>query len=58
VFMYALGLGIPFILVAIFSRKYVKNMARIRKLIPYISFAGGIFIIIMGIFMVSGKMFT
>lgn len=56
--MYALGLGIPFILVAIFSRKYVKNMARIRKLIPYISFAGGIFIIIMGIFMVSGKMFT
>lgn len=57
-FMYALGLGIPFIIVAIFFEKYLKSASRIRKLIPYISFGGGIFIIIVGILMLSGKMFT
>jgi cytochrome c-type biogenesis protein len=57
-FIYALGLGIPFIVVAIFWERYVKNVSRIRRFIPYISFVGGIFIIIVGILMLSGKMFT
>ncbi|MGC9063693.1 MAG: cytochrome c biogenesis CcdA family protein [bacterium] len=57
-FVYALGLGIPFIVVAIFWERYIANASKIRRIIPYISFIGGVFIIVVGIFMVLGRMFT
>ena len=54
-FFYALGIGIPFILVALFIDNYLKNISRVKKILPYMSFLGGIFLILIGIYMLSGK---
>lgn len=57
-FSYALGIGVPFVLVALFIDAFLKNTSKIKKVLPYISFVSGIFLIIMGVFMLFGKMFS
>jgi len=57
-FFYALGIGLPFILVAIFIDSFLRNTARIKKVLPYVSFISGIFLIGMGLLMVFGKMLS
>jgi len=57
-FFYALGIGVPFILVALFIDNYLKNISRVKKILPYMSFLGGIFLILIGIYMLSGKMLS
>lgn len=54
-FFYALGIGIPFILVAIFIDAYLRNMSKIKKILPYMSSIGGIFLILVGVYMILGK---
>ncbi|MGC8970801.1 MAG: cytochrome c biogenesis CcdA family protein [bacterium] len=57
-FSYALGIGIPFILVALFIDVFLRNTSRIKKVLPYLSFISGIFLIVMGVFMLLGKIFS
>ncbi len=57
-FFYALGIGLPFFLVALFIDVFLKNTNKIRKVIPYISYVSGIFLIFMGMFLLFGKMFS
>jgi len=57
-FSYALGIGIPFILVAFFIDTFLKNTSRIKKVLPYVSFVSGIFLIVIGVFMLFGKMLS
>lgn len=52
---YALGIGVPFILIGIFIDSYLKNMSKFKKILPYMSYIGGIFLILIGIYMVLGK---
>lgn len=54
-FFYALGIGIPFILVAIFIDSYLKNISKIKKILPYMSSLGGVFLILVGVYMLLGK---
>lgn len=57
-FSYALGMGIPFFLVAWFIDVFLKNTSKIKKVLPYISYVSGVFLIFMGTFLLFGKMFS
>ncbi|MBC7321495.1 sulfite exporter TauE/SafE family protein [bacterium] len=57
-FFYALGIGVPFFLVALFIDVFLKNTNRIRRILPYVSYISGIFLILMGVFLLFGKMFS
>ncbi|MCX7796048.1 MAG: cytochrome c biogenesis protein CcdA [bacterium] len=57
-FFYALGIGMPFFLVTLFIDLFLRNMVRIRKILPYISYISGIFLIIMGVLLLYGKMLS
>jgi len=57
-FFYALGIGLPFVLVAIFIDSFLRNTARIKKVLPYVSFISGVFLIGMGLLMLFGRMLS
>lgn len=57
-FFYALGIGVPFFLVALFIDVFLKNIGRVRRILPYVSYISGIFLILMGMFLLFGKMFS
>lgn len=57
-FLYALGIGIPFFLVALFIDTFLKNTSKLRKMLPYLSYVSGLFLIFMGILLLYGKTFS
>ncbi|SFF05392.1 cytochrome c biogenesis CcdA family protein [Alteribacillus iranensis] len=53
-FIYSIGMGIPFLLVAIFYSKSLHKLRRFHKLMPRIQKAGGVVMIIMGVMLFFG----
>lgn len=53
-FVYALGLGVPFILVAMGLGRASKAMGWIRRHMRVINLAGGVLLILIGVLMVAG----
>ncbi|WP_091588494.1 cytochrome c biogenesis CcdA family protein [Alteribacillus bidgolensis] len=53
-FVYSMGLGLPFLLVAIFYSKSLHKLRRFHKLMPRIQKAGGVVMIIMGVMLFFG----
>ncbi|WP_240375653.1 cytochrome c biogenesis CcdA family protein [Bacillus piscicola] len=53
-FIYSIGMGIPFLLVAVFYSKSLHKLRRFHKLMPRIQKAGGVIMIIMGVMLFFG----
>ncbi|RSL29834.1 cytochrome c biogenesis protein CcdA [Salibacterium salarium] len=53
-FIYSVGMGIPFLLVAIFYSKSLHKLRRFHKLMPRIQKTGGVVMIIMGVMLFFG----
>ena len=51
--VFSLGLGIPFFLIALFIGSATKYLPKINKILPKISLLGGIFLIIIGLLMLT-----
>lgn len=56
--VYSLGLGVPFVLAALFTNQFLHHAKRFRKQGPLIHRIAGIILIIMGIAMVTGYLST
>ncbi len=52
---YSLGIAVPFILISIFITKMVETIKRATKFIIYINKATGIFLLIVGILLITDK---
>ncbi|GHH98076.1 cytochrome c biogenesis CcdA family protein [Neobacillus kokaensis] len=55
-FIYALGLLIPFIILAIFSDALLRHIKKINKHMKKIQIVGGVFVIIMGILLMTNNL--
>ena len=55
-FIYSLGLMVPFLLVAIFSDYLLGRLKKVYKYFPVIKIIGGSIIIIMGILLMTGQL--
>lgn len=53
-FIYSIGMGIPFLLVAVFYSKSLNKLKRFNRLMPRIQKAGGVVMIIMGVMLFLG----
>lgn len=54
--MFSLGLAVPFLLIAFSISKAEKYLAKISKYLNAVSIIGGVFLIILGILVLTGKM--
>lgn len=54
--MYSLGLGVPFLLLAIGFERVSKGFARLKAYIKYFEWASGILLILMGILLITGSL--
>lgn len=52
-FIFSLGLAIPFLLTALFIGWTTEHLSRVGRVLPAISMIGGFFLIILGMFMVT-----
>ncbi|MDR3274047.1 MAG: cytochrome c biogenesis protein CcdA, partial [Puniceicoccales bacterium] len=52
---YSLGLGLPFMLCAVFLQHALKQVAKIKRLLPLIHKVSGIFLIVLGILIMFGR---
>ncbi len=52
--IYSLGLGLPFILAALFTDRFLRHSARLRRHGPTLQLIAGILLIIMGVAMITG----
>jgi cytochrome c-type biogenesis protein len=52
---YSLGLGVPFLLTAVFWGTFLKYLAKLKPLIPVIHIISGLFIIGIGLLMIFGR---
>ncbi|MDR3049005.1 MAG: cytochrome c biogenesis protein CcdA [Elusimicrobiota bacterium] len=55
-FAYAMGLGLPFIIVSIFFGLFLKTKTKINKILPYINKASAVLIILLGLAILFGKL--
>jgi cytochrome c-type biogenesis protein len=53
---YSLGLGIPFLLLALGFEKVSRSMARLKPYIKYFEWASGILLILMGLLLITGSL--
>jgi cytochrome c-type biogenesis protein len=53
---YSLGLGLPFILTALFLRRAVAHLKRLRTIGLYLQWGAGIVMIAVGIAMITGQL--
>jgi cytochrome c-type biogenesis protein len=53
--LYSAGLGLPFLLAAVFWASFLKYIAKIKKALPLIKTVSGIFLVAMGIFIMTGR---
>lgn len=56
--IYALGLAIPFLLVAVFSKLILDKLYKIDKHLPKIKRVGGVLIVIMGLLLMTENLAT
>lgn len=54
--VYALGLGVPFVLAAYFMTPFMQRMARIKRVGVYVRWFSGVVLVIMGIAMATGEL--
>lgn len=54
--VYALGLGVPFVLAAYFMTPFMRRMSHIKRVGVYVRWFSGIVLIIMGIAMATGEL--
>jgi len=54
--LYSIGLGIPFVLSALFTRTLIEHLPHMRKAGRTVQIASGTIMIAMGILMMSGQM--
>jgi cytochrome c-type biogenesis protein len=52
---YSLGLGLPFMLCAVFLRYALKQLMKMKRLIPVIHTISGIFLILLGLLIMFGR---
>jgi cytochrome c-type biogenesis protein len=55
--VYSAGLAIPFVLVSIFVNFMLKFIKKVSKALNYINIFAGIFLILVGLFLISNKMY-
>ena len=53
--IYSLGLALPFIIISFFINKIIKIMHHARKILIYVNKISGIFLIIIGILLITDK---
>jgi cytochrome c-type biogenesis protein len=53
--VYSLGLGLPFMLCAVFLQHALKQVANMKRLLPLIHKVSGIFLIILGLLIMFGR---
>lgn len=53
--VYALGIGIPFMIAALFAGPFLKFMVRFRKYIPWVERILGVFLILTGVLFITGS---
>jgi len=54
-FVYALGLGVPFLLVALFAGRLLGSVTWIRRHCQFVDLAGGTILLVMGVFLVLNR---
>ncbi|MEI2337041.1 cytochrome c biogenesis protein CcdA, partial [Pseudomonas aeruginosa] len=54
--IYSLGLGLPFLLTALFTNHFLAHLKRLRQWSRTIHLAAGIVLILMGLAMVTGQL--
>ncbi len=54
-FVYALGLGLPFLIVALFAGRMLKSLNWFKRHFVAINRAGGTVLLIMGVFLVMNR---
>ncbi len=55
---YAAGLGIPFVLAALFTDRFARSLARLRGIGRWLHPAAGVLMIVVGVAMMTGQMTT
>ncbi len=55
-FLYSLGLAIPFVVISIFSSTILGKIRGLNKHLNKIKFVGGLIIVIMGILLMTGNL--
>ncbi|MDR0707879.1 MAG: cytochrome c biogenesis protein CcdA [Treponema sp.] len=53
--VYSLGLGIPFVVCAAFFQWFIAKLAKLKGILPLIPKISGVLLIILGVFMVTGR---
>jgi cytochrome c-type biogenesis protein len=53
--VYSLGLGIPFVVCAAFFQSFIAKLAKLKGILPLIPKISGVLLIILGVFMVTGR---
>jgi cytochrome c-type biogenesis protein len=53
--VYSLGLGIPFVVCAVFFQSFIAKLAKLKGILPLIPKISGVLLIILGVFMVTGR---
>jgi cytochrome c-type biogenesis protein len=53
--VYALGLAVPFLVLALFSELLIIKIKRLNKYLPKIKIAGGVLVIAMGILLMTDR---
>jgi cytochrome c-type biogenesis protein len=56
--VYSAGLGLPFLGAALFFDTFLKHIGKLRRRIPLIRKISGIFLIFIGLFIISGRLRT
>ena len=54
--VYSIGLGIPFLLLALAFEKVSRGMNKIKAYLKYIEWASGLLLIVMGLLLVTGNL--
>lgn len=56
--IYSLGLGVPFLLAAIFTDWFLHHLRKVRRIGPWLHRVAGVLLIIMGLAMITGYLST
>lgn len=56
--IYSMGLGVPFLLVAAFTDRFMANMARFRRIGRSLNVVAGAILVLVGILMSTGSLFS
>jgi cytochrome c-type biogenesis protein len=52
--VYSLGLGLPFVLAALFLQTFLNHFAAFRRVLPFIQKISGAFLIVLGVWVMAG----